>query len=566
MSKGGGAGKVYFILYLAVLLELLIIIVERDDAEEALRKEKEELLRKTKRIQLIAETIINSLRGSPTAVSSTSDQSMVLGDKNEVNGREFNVRIRLADPAHDTVKDLDLHILRNNSEMAVINIAADSVMYPRMKDSASNNDIIFKYNFKPQFGAGEYKLHFDAKTNQIVGVTQTASPDDTVKIGAVHLTVKELKEVKDGIQENISLRGYIDSLLNGGYENFAANIGSNEFTVNVKPPQEVDQLKIFPQEANFASFPALDLPNGIKIEGATISGPQGVHVSVVDGPGQIIPAPADSGFCWTWKPEAKDAGQTYTIKLAGKANRNGMEKDQATTTFTVSVDKLEPATPSHFFPENAKTHDGTPYTNVPFKANEKFANLDGTYRTELYINGAKVATAEEPTVEYTPEFMKDEGKSLEVKAFYKSNTMKDFVQIDDQTFKIGPPPLLAVSEGDPNAGDPLDVKAALSLAQAGKYQEIGSDHLDIESEGYFETKATKLPGTAGARFEFEARMTSKGQGVKAKAGQTVNITITDPTTGQSKTFAVQIMPKVQQQRGYGGYRGGGSGGGGGGIH
>jgi len=36
MAKGGGAGKVYFVLYLAVILELLIIIVERDEAEENL--------------------------------------------------------------------------------------------------------------------------------------------------------------------------------------------------------------------------------------------------------------------------------------------------------------------------------------------------------------------------------------------------------------------------------------------------------------------------------------------------------------------------------------------------
>src|SRR5581483_1703503 len=324
MSKGGGAGKVYFILYLAVLLELLIIIVERDDAEDALRKEKEELLRKTKRIQLIAETIINSLRGSPTAVSSTSDQSMVLGDKNEANGREFNVRIRLADPAHDTVKELDLHILRNNAEMETINLAADSIQYPRTREG---NDLIFKYAFKPHFGAGEYKLHFDARTNQIVGVTQSASPEDTVKIGAVHLTVKELKEVKDGISENIGLRGYIDSLLNGGYQNFAANMGSNEFTVNVKPPQEVDQLKIFPAVPDFASFPSLDLPNGVKIEGATISGPQGVTISKVDGPGEIVKV--DSNFYWTWKPDPSAIGQTYTIKLAGKANRNGAQKDQA---------------------------------------------------------------------------------------------------------------------------------------------------------------------------------------------------------------------------------------------
>jgi hypothetical protein len=541
MSKGGGAGKVYFILYLAVLLELLIIIVERDDAEDALKKEREELIRKTKRIQLIAETIINSLRGSPTAVSATSDQSMVLGDKTEANGRMFNVRIRLADPKHDTVKDLELHILRNNSEMATLNMAGDSVLYPRTREG---NDFIYTYAFKPQFGAGEYKLHFDAKTNQIVGVTQTASPDDTVKIGAVHLTVKELKEVKDGISENISLRGYIDSLLNGGYENFAANIGSNEFTVNVKPPQEVDQLKIFPQEPVFASFPTLNLPNAVKIEGATIGGPQGVNITKADGPGEIVKV--DSNFYWTWKPDAAAIGQTYTVKLNGKANRNGAQKDQATTTFSVQVDKLEPATASHFFPENKKTHDGLPYTNIPFKANEQFANLNGAYKTEIDIAGAKVKESAEPTIEYTPEFLKDEGKSLEVKAYYKSEFMKDYVQLDDQTFKIAFPPFIANSEGDLTAGDPLYIKSALGLPSY--YQEVGADHLDITSDGYFESTAKKVAG-AGLKIEFTANATSKINTIKKKDGQTIDVTATDPITHQSQTFQVTVTPKVQTKKG-----------------
>ncbi len=551
MSKGGGAGKVYFILYLAVLLELLIIIVERDDAEDALKKEKEELLRKTKRIQLIAETIINSLRGSPTAVSATSDQSMVLGDKTEANGRMFNVRIRLADPKHDTVKELDLHILRNNAEMATLNLAGDSSLYPRTREG---NDFIFSYAFKPQFGAGEYKLHFDARTNQVVGVTQTASPDDTVKIGAVHLTVKELKEVKDGISENIGLRGYIDSLLNGGYENFSANIGSNEFTVNVKPPQEVDQLKIFPQEQNFASFPSLDLPNAVKIEGATISGPQGVKITKVDGPGEIIQV--DSNFYWTWKPDASAIGQTYTVKLAGKANRNGAQKDQATTTFSVVVDKMEKANASPYFPENKKTHEALPYTSIPFKANEQFANLNGAYKTEIDINGTKVKESAEPTIEYTPEFLKDEGKSIEVKAFYKSEFMKDYVQLDDQTFKIAYPPFVAASEGDITAGDQFYVKAALGLPNF--YQEIGADHIDLQSDGYLEPTAKKQPGQ-GMKIEFVANTTTKANGIKKKDGQTIDVTATDPITHQSQTFSVTISPKVQAKKGFGG-------GGGGGIH
>ncbi|MFN4986277.1 MAG: hypothetical protein ACK5BQ_05860 [Ignavibacteria bacterium] len=53
MSKGG-AGKVYFVLYLAVILELLIIIVERDEAEE-------HLIRKQKEAEEIVEAVMAQL-------------------------------------------------------------------------------------------------------------------------------------------------------------------------------------------------------------------------------------------------------------------------------------------------------------------------------------------------------------------------------------------------------------------------------------------------------------------------------------------------------------------------
>lgn len=54
MSKGG-AGKVYFVLYLAVILELLIIIVERDEAEEHLIAKQKESMR-------IVESILSQLQ------------------------------------------------------------------------------------------------------------------------------------------------------------------------------------------------------------------------------------------------------------------------------------------------------------------------------------------------------------------------------------------------------------------------------------------------------------------------------------------------------------------------
>ena len=561
---GVNTGKVYFVMYLAVLLELLIIIVERDDAEDALRKEKEALLQKEKRIQLIAETIINSLRGSPTAISSTSDQSMVLGDPKEKDGREFNIRVRLADPSRDSVKQLDLIETRNNNVVETINIAQDPTQYPFTRQG---NDIVYTYKFKPHAGAGMYDLKFDAHTNQIVGVTQSASPDDTVKIGAVRLTVKELKEVKDGIQENIGLRGYIDSLLNGGYENFQANIGSNEFTVNVKPPQEVDQLKIFPQVPDFAAFPSLSLPNAVKIEGATISGPQGVNITLAGGPGQIVKQ--DSNFYWTWQPGATDVGQTYTIKLNGHANRGGMQKDQATTSFTVSVKKLVKANAAPYSPANPKTHAATPFTDVTFRANEQIAGLDGTYRTEIYLNGQKMVTSDEPTVEFTPQFQKDEGKTLEVKAYYKSTFMKDYVPVDDQSFKIASVPFIAVaSNSEITAGDPLQIKAAWDTINGGnaRYIEVGSDHLDVQTtpDGYFDKTARKEGSKGETAFFFDAKPTSKASSVTKKDGLDVQVTITDPITGQTQEAMVHIDPKPIQ-RGYPGVGRSGGGGSNGGI-
>jgi len=71
MSKGGGAGKVYFVLYLAVVLELLIIIVERDEAEQGLLKKQKETMR-------IVESILSQLQsGAGTEGINTRPQDEI---------------------------------------------------------------------------------------------------------------------------------------------------------------------------------------------------------------------------------------------------------------------------------------------------------------------------------------------------------------------------------------------------------------------------------------------------------------------------------------------------------
>ena len=91
--SGGGAGKVYFILYLAVILELLIIIVDRDDAEEGLRKQ-------TQEIQLIVQRILASLQTTGTQISTTPRDEITLdptsqNKKNEE--RTYRVTVNVGD-------------------------------------------------------------------------------------------------------------------------------------------------------------------------------------------------------------------------------------------------------------------------------------------------------------------------------------------------------------------------------------------------------------------------------------------------------------------------------------
>jgi hypothetical protein len=90
----------------------------------------------------------------------------------------------------------------------------------------------------------------------------------------------------------------------------------------------------------------------------------------------------------------------------------------------------------------------------------------------------------------------------------------------------------------------------------GQYKELGSDHLDIQSDGYFEATAKKEAGK-GNEVYFDAKPTSKVMSIKSKDGQTVNLTMTDPVTGESKSVQITVMPKVQQK----GRRGAGGGGG-----
>jgi hypothetical protein len=99
MSKNS-AGKVYFVLYLAVILELLIIIVERDEAEEHLRKREREAREIVQ--DMLAQMQIG--RGDENLTSRITDEISLLSDEAiKISGipykkyRTYNIEVGVND-------------------------------------------------------------------------------------------------------------------------------------------------------------------------------------------------------------------------------------------------------------------------------------------------------------------------------------------------------------------------------------------------------------------------------------------------------------------------------------
>lgn len=92
MSKGG-AGKVYFVLYLAVILELLIIFIERDEAEENLRKQQQEAIQ-------IVQTILSQLQtgSGASGITVNPKDQIVLDPDNAKNVRNYEAKVSVGDP------------------------------------------------------------------------------------------------------------------------------------------------------------------------------------------------------------------------------------------------------------------------------------------------------------------------------------------------------------------------------------------------------------------------------------------------------------------------------------
>lgn len=307
MSKGG-AGKVYFVLYLAVILELLIIFIERDEAEEHLRRQQREAI-------AIVQTILSQLQtgAGVTSVTTRPKDNITLSDKDpESTVRVYDILVAVGDStsqsgdmAGDDVNELTYKVshigdpnipeeelpldttdLTEPFFIAQLGKRHGGLFDPRQVKGAAaptgdptayfqlNEEMtaqeqakgrsvkVFRVNFKPNAGEGWYRLRFESSTNQIMGVAKSEPSDqDTVRIGNVQLTVKQLKSVQEFLKKEKGddpgtekVKKYIEDLLDPErWKDLDVNQGSNAIDVRVvrpdiPPPSDPIARINFPRE------------------------------------------------------------------------------------------------------------------------------------------------------------------------------------------------------------------------------------------------------------------------------------------------------------------------------
>lgn len=504
--SGSGAGKVYFVLYLAVVLELLIIIVDRDDAENGLRKQ-------TREIQQIVQQILASLQTSGAQITTTPQDEITLdptarnksneektykitvnvGDTNEVHGVsgfEINKLLYTLSYQKDTSQAARPDTGNLQEDMSVmyqgqmspspVNIAADSIEYPNTKDYEHHKQSYY-IHFKPD-QPGAYRFRVNANTNQIIGVDldpnnyrDIQDPNrlqQIVRIGAVPLTVKQLLAVyktltaadnapggtaaastkNAGVDDStrVKLKNFIGKLLFGGASTLESNNGEIMFDVIVRrlevPPSA--KLDISPQVRRFTAFTGVGIPNLIKanVKQIKFDPPQYGEFYMTQ----------DSTWYWRWTPSLADAGKTITLSYSAHANRGAGPLDNATDTFQVSVAKLDPVEKSWFRPAYYFTSNEIPIGDT-VTLSRRYKDLEGLYHYEVKIGGKVMSEMTGQDLHFVLDD-KYLGQTAELVTAFKTKEMTDFVRTDSIKMPIGP---RAIFPNIPNttiqAGQPLSM-------------------------------------------------------------------------------------------------------------
>ena len=342
--KDTGSQKylVYFFLYLAVVCELLIIIVERDDAEI-------QLLREQRQLRELLRTVVEELiRTKPVAVT-TGTSRMEVGER-----RTFVFSVTGLGSDDDVNEPPSVVVSRNG-------ILLDSItVHSGIREARSKSgDSLRHFEFDWVAPApGTYDFHGSAATNHV-----WIRDDGMVKIGTLELPLSKVREIVG------------DAALP------TDEIITSAITVEVVAPP--DQLNVSAADiVTVAGFPATNI---VQVHGTSPN-----KVRVMPSVGTMS---YDGGFP-LWLHTFSRPG-SYRVRLDARDSRGGSGISVTQGGFTVLV--AEPS-PRKELPDEIFTHETA---EIPIAV----TGLDDMerYSWTVSMDGAEKARGTGITVHFKPE-------------------------------------------------------------------------------------------------------------------------------------------------------------------
>ncbi len=342
-SKSYTKYQVYFFLYLAVICELLIIIVERDEAEAGFI-EKERQLRAT--IERIVREMTQTM---PVAVTQGTNQ-MKVGET-----RPFDFIIQGVGDNDDITQMPRIRVLRNGT-------AVGELRYGEHITAADATGLVRgqrRYGFMWTAPAvGRYEFIGSAGTGRMMLL------GDSVKMGNLVFDYRYIRSIYPDI----------DAVLRNGEI-------TSTITVDVISPPS--QIGIFaPQEV----ITAVGFPITTPIE---VQGIGGDAVRV----GATIGSVSREGSQIRWTGTGTSEG-TQKVQVAAAGNRGEGTRDQAHASFTLTTRK----------PVLKQQLPKTAYVKETFKLNIQVAGLEDAsqYAWTILEDGVKTASGTGVHVTHVP--------------------------------------------------------------------------------------------------------------------------------------------------------------------
>jgi hypothetical protein len=425
--------QVYFFLYLAVICELLIIIVERDDAEAELLAQQRALEEKNRRI------ILELLKNMP-AVAAAGDNQLKVNEE-----RKFTISVKGLGDSDEVTTPPEVRVYKDGNEV-------QTLRYPeQIQDStlhASTGERLYRFTWRADQGPGVFELWVQAGTNRVSLQPDIEQGQAKVKVGSLEFSHREIRSALDSDPDLIGVP--IEEFVRQ-----SENLNPDKFVVEVVA-EEYDQLQIQADPIVTAvGFPSF---NEIKVRGTTVD--KISAMPIVGGGIALDPRNRSNPYFntdpergrWVWSGTFNEAGTKRVTVEARDSRAAGTKSVSRPITFDVIVKE----------PFLSRRRPMGAFVGEVFEMYLNVAGLEdiGSYSYEVELDGREVEAGTGHVIRY-PIPNDAIGKTMIVKAKYRDRPYP--VLPDSASTTVTP------SEFVFNVSAPIDRIGSQSFANGGEY-------------------------------------------------------------------------------------------------